>query len=90
MHVLFSIKVYGEDNFQNANEPDAKSELQWKLKGVTKNRKMKPWMLHEFVIKIIHVSMENVNITFYYGTLYRTTIMVPSKCVKKDVSIENR
>ena len=35
MHVLLGLKVYGEDNFQNVNEPDAKSES-WKE---TKSRK---------------------------------------------------
>ena len=44
-------------------------------------------------MKIIHVSMENVNRDFhfmehYFQTGNRTTTMVPNMCVKKDVSIE--
>ena len=55
-------------------------------------------MHHEFVIKIIHVSMENVNeissTEQYYVKKYqsgnRTNTKLPNTCVKKNVSIENR
>ena len=55
-------------------------------------------MHHEFVIKIIHVSMENVNeistMKHYYvkkcQSGNRTNIKLSNTCAKKNVSIENR
>ena len=98
MHALFGKKVYEEDNFQNEIEPDGKSELIKVQRSKKKAGEKWNWMHHEFVIKIIHVSMENVNeistMKYYYVKKYqsgnRTYTKLPTTCVKKNVSTENR
>ena len=98
MHALFGKKVYEEDHFQNEIEPDGKSELIKVQRSQKKAGEKWNWMHHEFVIKIIHVSMENVNeissTEQYYVEKYqsrnRTNTKLSNTCVKKNVSIENR